>query len=73
MSPPAQKSALPEVSTSPLMPASVARRSAMAASGTINSSLTTFIGRPGRSIVAMAMPSPPTFKVIVSVMLTPAR
>jgi hypothetical protein len=59
-SPPAQKSAFADVSTRPLTASSLSTRSTTCASAVISSSLTTFIGRPGKSIVATAMPSVPT-------------
>ncbi len=54
--------------------ASVASRSTMSANGFIRSSLTTFMGLPGRSIVATRMPSSPRSREIALLMfVTPVR
>ena len=54
---PAQNASLPEVSTAPLMAASVATCSTMAASSSITFASMTFIERPGMFQVTSAMPS----------------
>ncbi len=71
-SPPAQKSALPLVRIMPLAAGS-ASLSTAAARPSINTSPTTFIGRPGRFIVATRMPSPPTSSVTAWFMVRPSR
>ena len=48
---------LPEVMIAPLIAASVAMRSTAAARSAVSSGVRTFIGRPGTSMVRIAMPS----------------
>ena len=60
---PPQNASLPDVSTAPLMAASVATRSAIAASSSVTFSSMTFIERPGMFQVTSAMPSASISKV----------
>ena len=60
---PAQNDSLPEVMTTPLIAASAATCSTIAASSSFTAASMTFIDRPGESQVTSAMPSPSMSRV----------
>jgi hypothetical protein len=63
MSAPTMKVDLPEVMTRPLRAASVSRRVTSSANGAVSVSFSTFMARPGMSMVTRPMPSASISKV----------